>query len=277
MPSPILIVALEGWIDAGLASGTALTVLEASVETDILATFDGDELIDQRARRPQLEIVNGVHESLHFPEPVLRLGTDRLGSGVAVLSGPEPDLRWHAFADAVVGLARELEVRLVVGFGGFPAAAPHTRPVRLAATASSPELAAQVGFIGGRLEVPSGVNGVIEFACGAAGIPSIGLWARVPHYCAAMAFPPAALALLDGLAAVSGLVIETEELRIAAEVGRHKVDELLAENEEHLAMVRDLERRTDEAEGRPEDLGGPLPSGDELAAEMERFLRGERS
>jgi hypothetical protein len=273
---PVLVVAMEGWIDAGLAASTASAILLESLETEIMASFDGDELIDQRARRPQMRIADGVHAGLSFQEPVLRVGTDRLGSGVALLVGPEPDFRWRGFSAAVLELVTELDVRLVVGFGGFPAAAPHTRPVRLAATASSAELAEKVGFISGVIDVPSGANGAIEVACAGVGIPAVGLWARVPHYCAAMAFPPAALALLDGLAAVSGLVIDTAELREAAEAGRRNVDELVAANPEHVAMVRELEERVDDSEGLPPDLGlGIVPSGEEIAAEFERYLRDE--
>jgi hypothetical protein len=274
-PSPVLVVALDGWVDAGLAGATAMTSLLEAVETRSYAVFDSEELLDQRARRPKLKIVDGINEELDWPQVTLSVGTDRLGSGIAMLAGPEPDMRWQSFSDAVAELATALGVRLMVGFGGFPAGAPHTRPVKLAATASNGQLAQQIGFISGSIDVPAGIEAAIERACSNVGIPSVGLWARVPHYVAAMPFPAAAVALLNGLAIVSGLVIDSHLLAEAAEAARKKVDELIAQSSEHQAMVRQLEQQIDELEGTPAVLDDrTVPSGDEIAAELERYLRG---
>lgn len=274
--TPVLVVALEGWVDAGLTAATAVTGLLETVDTEIYAVFDGEELIDQRARRPRLRISDGINEELSWAEPIVRVGTDRLGSGIAILTGPEPDFRWRGFSAAVREMAVAMGTRLMVGFGGFPAAAPHTRPIKLASTASSPALAQQVGFIGGTIEVPAGVEAALEQALAAGGIPAVGLWARVPHYVAAMPFPSAAMALLDGLAAISGLVIDSDVLADAAEAAQRKVDELIGQSAEHSQMIRQLEASLDELEGAPIDMApGQMPSGDELAAELERYLRGE--
>jgi predicted ATP-grasp superfamily ATP-dependent carboligase len=106
-----------------------------------------------------------------------------------------------------------------------------------------------------------------------AGIPAIGLWARVPHYVAAMPYPEASVVLLEGLAKVSDVVVDTSALQEAADATRQRLDELVANSPEHSAMVRQLEARADvEADPAP-DSWGNLPSGDELAAEVERFLR----
>ncbi len=275
-PSPVLVVALDGWVDAGLAGGTAMASLLEAVETWPYAVFDSEELLDQRARRPKLKIADGINEGLEWPRVILSVGADRLGSGIAMLAGPEPDMRWQSFSDAVAELATALEVRLMVGFGGFPAAAPHTRPVKLAATSSSNQLAQKIGFIPGAIDVPAGIQAVIELACSKAGIPSVGLWARVPHYVAAMPFPAASVVLLDGLASLSGLVIDSHLLAEAADAAREKVDELIAQSSEHQEMVRQLEQQIDELEGTPampDDR--TVPSGDEIAAELERYLRGQ--
>ncbi|MHB1988900.1 MAG: proteasome assembly chaperone family protein [Acidimicrobiales bacterium] len=274
-PNPVLVVALEGWVDAGMAARTALTALVETIELQPYAVFDGEELIDLRARRPQLRIVDGVSESLTFSQPVMQVGTDRLGSGIALLSGPEPDFRWRHFAASVLELAQQMEARMLIGLGGFPAGAPHTRPVRLAATASSPQLAQVVGYIGGTLEVPAGVQAALEQAFAIGGIPAVGLWARVPHYVSAMPFPPASLALLDGIAAVSGLVIDSEVLAEAAEAARRKVDELIDQSPEHSAMVRQLETNVDVMEGAPAITEDDIASGEEIAAVLERYLRGD--
>jgi predicted ATP-grasp superfamily ATP-dependent carboligase len=207
---------------------------------------------------------------------MLRVGTDPVGAGVALLTGPEPDMKWRSFAADVAALALALDVRLMVGMGGFPAGAPHTRPVKLAATASDVELAKQVGFIPGVIEVPAGIQAALERACSSQGIPSVGLWARVPHYVAAMPFPAASVALLDGLASLSGLVIDTDPLVEVADEACRKVDELISQSSEHQAMVRQLEQQIDVLEGTPVDIDDrTVPSGDEIAAELERYLRGQ--
>jgi len=271
---PVLIVAMEGWIDAGAGAATALAHLLTEVPSEVLATFDADELVDYRSRRPLLRISDGVDVGLTWREPELRLGHDAGGNDVLFLVGPEPDSRWHAFTAAVVELAQELGVRLVVGLGAFPAPVPHTRPVKLAATATNSELASEVGFVGGTIDVPAGVQAALELAFGEAGIPALGLWARVPHYVSAMAYPPAAAALVEGLASIADLALDAGPLHAAADATRQQVDELIAKSGEHLAMVRQLEASLDHAEGNPLAIG-QMPSGDEIAAELERFLRGE--
>ncbi len=273
---PVVIAVLDGWVDAGMAARTALGALVETISFQPYAVFDDEDLIDLRARRPQLRIVDGVSESLSFERPVMQVGRDRLGSGIALLSGPEPDFRWRRFAASVLEIAQQMDARMLIGLGGFPAGAPHTRPVRLAATASSPQLAQLVGYVDGTIEVPAGVQAALERAFTTGGIPAVGLWARVPHYVSAMPFPPASLALLDGIAAVSGLVIDSDVLKEAAEAARRKVDELIEQSPEHSAMVRQLETNVDVLEGLPSLNDRDVPSGDEIAAELERYLRGDQ-
>jgi len=190
--------------------------------------------------------------------------------------GPEPDFNWRAFTDAVVGLARSWRVRMVVGLGAFPAPAPHTRPVKLAATApaESANLVEQVGIVQGELEVPAGVSSALEMAFGAIGIPAVSLWARVPHYVAGMPFPEASAALIEGLASVGSLSLDSSSLRRAGDSSRRQVDGLIADNADHQDMVRKLEENIDASEGNAMGVD-EVPSGDEIAAELERFLRGE--
>jgi len=274
---PVLVVALEGWVDAGLGAAAAVATLLAEADDEPLVTFDGDHFLDQRARRPVARIVNGVTVELTWPRTELRLGHDAAGADVLYLVGPEPDFHWRQFVDAVVELANGYGVRLVVGLGAFPAPAPHTRPVKLAATAPPPsaELVQRVGVVQGELEVPAGVQAALELGFGDAGVAAVSLWARVPHYVAALPFPEASAALVDGLAAVSGLVLDSSGLRSAADSSRRQVDQLIAGNPEHLAMVRKLEESIDASEGNA--LGvEEVPSGEEIAAELEKFLRGEQ-
>jgi len=273
---PLLVMCMEGWIDAGSASANAVAQLLGSMPHELVATFDPDELIDFRARRPTLRIVNGVDKELRWPELQLHSATNRTGRTVLILSGPEPDMRWHRFTAEMVALASRLEVELVVGLGAFPAPVPHTRPVRLVGTSTEAALAARVGYLPASIDVPSGVQGALEMSFGEAGIPAVGLWARVPHYVAAMPYPAASAALLDGLARIAEVEVDTSGLQAAAAATGQQIAQLIAASEEHSAMVSQLEAQHD-SEQQPEALTdfGELPSGDELAAELERFLRGE--
>jgi hypothetical protein len=276
LSAPVLVVAMEGWLDAGLGAANAAELLMEHPPATPVVTFDADHFLDLRARRPVARIVDGVTTELQWPKTQLRHGHDQAGADVLFLVGPEPDYHWREFVDAVVSLAMRYDVRLVVGLGAFPAPAPHTRPVRLAATAppGSADLAAAVGVVHGEIEVPAGVLAALELGMGEAAIPTVSLWARVPHYVSAMPFPMASAALVDGLAAVSGLVLDATVLRAAGDRARSQVDELIAGNPEHSAMVSKLEEAIDASEGNPLGLEA-VPSADELAAELEHFLRGE--
>ena len=175
----------------------------------------------------------------------------------------------------MVALGLRLGVELVVGLGAFPAPAPHTRPVRLAATASNEELAGRVGFLPATMEVPAGAQAVLEVAFGEAGVPSIGVWARVPHYAAGTPYPEASAVLLDKLGDLTGISIDTDALREAGRKARDQIQALIEASEEHSAMVRQLEQQQDNELGLAATEFTHLPTGDEIAAELERFLRGE--
>ena len=274
---PVLIVGLEGWIDAGIAASTAVATLLETIPTEVLATFDTEYFIDQRARRPLARIVDGVTTELTWPEIQIRYGRDPDGADVLFLVGPEPDFHWSDFVDVVTDAAGRFDVRLVVGLGAFPAPTPHTRPVRLIGTApaASKHLLALVGSVTGELEVPAGIGTALELGFAEVDMDILTLWARVPHYVASMPYPQAAATLIDGLARVSGLTLDAGPLRAAAEEARQRVDELVTNNPEHSSMVQRLEAAADQSEGT--SLGEELPSGEELAAELEKFLRGEAS
>ncbi|MGH9047190.1 MAG: proteasome assembly chaperone family protein [Acidimicrobiales bacterium] len=273
---PVLVVALEGWVDAGLGAATAVASLLAASNSDLIATFDSDHFLDQRARRPVVRLVNGVNTEMTWPQTQLRAAPDGAGNDVLYLVGPEPDFHWRGFVDAIVELSQRFGVRMVVALGAFPAPAPHTRPVRLIATAppTCTELIDRVGRTRGELEVPAGVSSALEVGCSDAGLDVVSLWARVPHYVAAMTFPEASAALVEGLASIAELQFDSSELRRAADASRRQVDDVISTNREHVEMVRKLEQVVDSSEGNPLGIE-TLPSGDELAAELEKFLRGE--
>jgi proteasome assembly chaperone (PAC2) family protein len=278
LKEPVLIVALDGWIDAGYGAAAAVGHLKSQIRTHRLVTFDIDELIDQRARRPVMRLVNGVNESLKWPRLQIRHGRDPLGQDILVLTGPEPDFRWHGFVRAVLDISERLGVRLCVGFGAFPAPAPHTRAVTLGSTATNDELAGQVGFVDATFEIPAGMQAALERGFADAGKPAVGVWARVPHYVATMPFPAASAAVLDCLTRLTGLVVDTDELHARGRESIAQIDSLVANNPEHMEMVRNLEAQVDaeaaQRSGSNDSMfTDNLPTGDELAAELEKFLR----
>jgi proteasome assembly chaperone (PAC2) family protein len=270
LDDPVLVMGLDGWIDAGMASTNALGTILEDLDTETVATFDADALLDHRARRPTMHLVAGVNTGLTWPSIELRLAADLDGSDVLFLVGAEPDHRWRAFSRSVVDLALEFDTRMLVGLGSYPAPAPHTRPTRLITTATSAELAQVVGEAHGDIDVPAGVHAAIERTAAEVGLPSISLWAQVPHYAAAMPFPGAAAALVDGLWTAAGLRFALGTLRDDDRTTRERLDTLVANSDEHVEMVHQLEAHYDAVE----EVGpGPLPSGDDLAAELERYLR----
>jgi proteasome assembly chaperone (PAC2) family protein len=269
LDAPVLIVALDGWIDAGFGGATALASIMRQVETSTIVEFDADYLLDHRARRPTMRLENGINTGLTWPSIELQAMTDLDGNDAVLLVGYEPDHAWRAFSDAVTTLALELGVRLVTGLGAYPAPVPHTRPTGVVSTATSAELARQVGSVPGRIDVPAGVLAAIERCCAEQGLPAVGLWAQVPHYAAAMPYPAAAAALVHALHRVCGLRFDATELVDEARATGARLDELVSGSAEHIELVRQLERQVDAVET------GELSqvSGDELAAELERFLR----
>jgi len=272
---PVLVLGLEGWVDAGGAANQAVSTLAEAFPRELVATFDSDALIDHRSRRPVLRISHGIYGQVAWPELRLYSQTQTGGRSLLILSGPEPDLRWHQWSAEVVALGQRLGAEMVIGLGAFPAPVPHTRPVRLTAVANSEPLAGRIGFIPATIDVPASAQSVLESSFGQAGVPTVGLYARVPHYVAASPYPDASAALLDKLAELTGLHIDTSALHEAGQLTRQRIQALIEVSEEHQDMVRKLEAQHDSefTEPAPEALN--LPSGDEIAAELEKFLREE--
>lgn len=270
LDAPALVVALDGWIDAGFGAARAVDVLVEQSESTHVASFDTDTLLDFRARRPVMHLIDGVNTGLTWSTIELHALRSPNGTDVLLLTGAEPDHAWHSFADAVLTLATDFGVRIQVGLGSFPAGVPHTRPVNLSATASTAELAAEFGFIQGTIDVPAGVEAVIEQRFASIDMPAIGIWSQVPHYASTFPYPAASARLIDGLNQITGADFAWDSLTDDIVGTRTRIDTLIRNNPEHVAMLQQLESQADEA---TEAQISNLPSGDDLAEELERFLR----
>lgn len=277
MHQPHLVVMLTGWIDASGAGAAAMEALESDCDARPLVSFDDDLYIDYRARRPRLELRSGVSARLVWSSPELLHGRDSNGADVLLLNGPEPDMAWHRFAATVAGLAEQFGVRTMSSLGAYPFATPHTRPAAISTTSPSRDVVSSLGFRVSSIDVPAGVAAAIEQTTHDRGIRSVGIWAQVPHYVAAMSYPAASVALLDALELVTGIAVPARDLRRESVLQRERLDRLIESNDEHREMLARLEQAFDE-NGNDTNVVVlsdelELRSGEELADEVERFLR----
>ena len=266
---PVLIVQLDGWIDAGGSAAEAMRRIRDATEPTVVARFDTEWLIDHRARRPTMHIIEGVNTGLEWPVIEIATSRDRNDHDLLLLHGAEPDHNWRTFVDTVVEFAVDRGVTRMIGLGAYPAAVPHTRPSRLSVTASTTELAGDGDYANASLDVPGGVESALEIALARAGIPTVGLWAQVPHYISTSPYPEASRALIEGLKDAVGIDVDAGPLAERAVIARGRLDELIADEDSHQEMVAELERRHDEAAGAQDEI----PSTEDLAAQVEQFLR----
>jgi predicted ATP-grasp superfamily ATP-dependent carboligase len=263
---PFLVMHLTGWTDAGLAGQTAMTFLRARWNAEQLGEFDSDELIDYRARRPIVRLASGSIEAVTWTPIELLRGTTVGGTRDAVLLvGPEPDLRWRAFGDRVTQACEELGITEVFGLGAFPAPALHSDPVLVVSTSADPDLAGRLPTVPAMVELAGGVQSVLEERLHRAGIPAMGMWARVPPYLAGGSHPPAALALVRTLERLAGVAVDTTELEAASKEHLEQVEQAIRERPQIAEFVDQIRGMVEQGEQR-------VPSGDEIAAELERFL-----
>ncbi|MPZ69501.1 MAG: PAC2 family protein [Actinobacteria bacterium] len=272
--SPILIAAFQGWNDAGESATFAARHLQEVWGAEKVASVDPEEFFDFQSVRPQVELVDGLTRSISWPSNEL-FGARLEGDNDAlILIGTEPSLRWRAFSDLIVELVGERDVSLVVTLGALLADVPHSRPVPITGTAVDPDLILKLDLQRSRYEGPTGIVGVLQDAFGKAGVQSASLWAAVPHYLAVSPNPKAALALVESTARLIGAAADIGELVAATTDYEERIDEIVETDDDIKEYVRLLESRSDDDGADPEELdSSQLPSGDALAAELERFLR----
>src|SRR5712691_9174985 len=266
---PVLVAAFRGWNDGGQGASLAGGYLAKTWRAARFAEIDPETFFDFQATRPHVSLTDGDTRRIDWPDNAFyHAGIPTAGRDSVLLLGIEPNLRWRTFAGLVVDLARDLGVELVITLGSLLADVPHTRPSPVTGGATDPELIERLGRQRSRYEGPTGIVGVLHDACSRANVPSVSLWAAVPHYVSLAPSPRAALALCQRLGDILGTEINTAELDEAAERYSEQVSEAVASDDETAAYVAELEQRAeliDEEEN--------LPSGDSLAAELTRFLR----
>jgi proteasome assembly chaperone (PAC2) family protein len=269
---PVLISAFRGWNDGGQAATLAAGYLARLWEAEKFADIDPELFVDFQATRPHVSLDEGQTRRIEWPENTFfRARVPGTNRDAIVLVGVEPNYRWRTFTDLVADLARDLGVELVVTLGALLADVPHTRPAPVTGAATDPKLVDDLGLQLSRYEGPTGIVGVLLDACRRAGIPSVSLWAAVPHYVSLAPSPRAARALCERLATVLGIEIDVSELSEAESSYVEQVSQAVASDAETAAYVEELEQRADSLDWLEES--GELPSGEALAAEIARFLR----
>ena len=277
---PILVQALDGFVDAGGGRRLAREHLLGALDSEPLVSFDVDQLLDYRSRRPEMTFTRDHWDGYAAPALSVDVLRDLDGTGFLLLYGPEPDVQWERFIAAVGQLVADLDVRMMIGLNSIPMAVPHTRTATVIAHGTPQELVADYPKWLPTIQVPASVGNLLEYRLGGAGTPSCGFAVAVPHYLAHLDYPDSAHTLLTCLARAGGLTLPTEALAHAADVVRANVDQQVAESEELATVVHTLEQQFDQvAEGRSSGLGNGLladgarlPTADELGAEFERYL-----
>lgn len=260
---PVLVVALTGWVDAGVAGEGAVTALrELAAGDDTFGTLDLTDVLDLQQTRPTARFVEGGLRVIEWPR--IEFVHGRAGRDVIVVHGPEPSLRWPAVASEIVEVARRLGVVDAVTLGGMPALVSHRRPLPVLATATTRSLAQEAGVLRPDYFGPTGMQTILQHALGAGGIPCVGLWVQVPQYVSGSPSPPAVHALLARAAEHLRLDLDLTRLETRARKYCDRVEEGLASRPDVKDIVDRLDRDS-----------GPVPSGDELVNEIEQFLRSQ--
>jgi hypothetical protein len=263
----VVIASFDGWVDAAEAASSA--VGQIADKASLVATFDPDAIFDYRSRRPVLDVLDGRLSDLHWPELAIRHASVG-GRDLLIFTGAEPDLRWQELAADVATLCRELGVAQWVSLGSVPGAVAHTMPVPVMTTASQDDLLEPGSARGpeGLLRVPSAVLSALEMAVSETGIPAVGFFAQVPPY-ASIGYAAASIALLERLGRHLQIDLPMDGLREEEREQRARYDAAVSSD----AMLKQTVEQLESVAGDIDEER--LPSGDELAREIQRFLRGQ--
>ncbi|HHW82920.1 MAG TPA: PAC2 family protein [Actinomycetales bacterium] len=263
---PILVVAFEGWNDAGSAATTAVDLLADEWEADLVDVVDGDGYYDLQVNRPIVSRDEDGNRIITWPGTDVMLGHLPSGRRVVLMHSVEPSLRWRSFVEDLLEVADTYGATEVYTLGALLADVPHTRNLPTNATSSSSEVRERLGLRTSEYEGPTGIVGVFDSLATARGYDAVSLWVSVPHYVSDMPSPKAAAALISALAAMLEVPVELPELAEEAERWESAVTELTSDNPEIEGYVAQLESTRDAAESAE-------ATGDAIAAEFERYLR----
>lgn len=264
---PVMVAAFEGWNDAGEAASGAIAHLREVWSAEPLTELDPEEYYDYQVNRPHISLDESGVRQLTWP--TTRIFIARLPltvRDIVLVQGIEPNMKWQQFTREILGLAAELDVRMVVTLGALLSDTPHTRPVPVTGTCTDAAMGAQLGLEPSQYEGPTGIVGVLQDACARFGIPSASFWAAVPHYVAQPPCPKATLALIRRVEDLLDVPVPLGDLVEDARAWEVGVDELASDDEEIAEYVKHLEESRDTA-----DL--PEASGEAIAREFERYLR----
>ncbi|MDR6865297.1 PAC2 family protein [Phycicoccus sp. 3266] len=275
----VLVLALGGFMDAGHTQKLLTEHLLSTGESTVVASFDADQLLDYRSRRPTM--VFDTNRWVSYEDPCLALHrlTDRDGTPYLLLTGPEPDFQWERMAEAIRQLVVALGVDLVVTAHGIPMAVPHTRPIGMTSHATDPRLIPLQENPFGRVQVPGSLASLVELRLGESGHDAIGFAVHVPHYLAQAEFADGAVTALNAILAATGLNLPIDDLVAQAGLNRAEIAREVEGSEEVAQVIAALERQYDtflEGRQKPSLLAtdvSDLPSADEIGAEFEQFLR----
>jgi len=274
---PVLIAAFRGWNDAGEAASFAASHLGRVWSAEQIASIDPEEFYDFQAVRPNVRLVEGMTREITWPtNEFFAAKLEGSARDAIILVGTEPNTRWRTFVSLILDQARKHEVSLVLTLGALLADVPHSRPVPITGSAVDQELIERLGLVRSRYEGPTGIVGVLHDTFAKAGISSASLWAAVPHYLAVTPNPKAALALVGQATKLIGADADVSALEAASTEYEQRVTELVASDDDVEAYVKLLEERSDD---RAREMIDPLamPTGEDLAAELERFLEERES
>jgi len=274
---PILLLAFTGWNDAGTAASFAARFLTQRFAAHKFASLDPETFYNFVEHRPMVRLRNGEREITWPVNEFLYARDPGLVQDIVIGLGVEPDLRWRAYMDAIMHIVQTCKVELVVTLGALLADVAYSRPVRLTGTASDSMLAQRLNLSVSRYEGPTGIVGVLNDACKRRGLPAISIWANVPHYIQASPNVKAALAIVRRVLTLLDFSTDLSDLERASADFDKRVTDVLATDAKMAEYVRRLEERHDEDDDEEShDETDALPSGEELARELEQFLREQR-
>ena len=280
LTDPVLIVAFAGWNDAGNAATHAAEFLVKGLQARKFAGIDPEEFYDFSETRPQVRLKEGLYREIKWPaNDFFYSTTPALRRNLILGVGIEPQLKWKTYSAAILDLAKQCGVNLVITLGALLADVAYSRPVRVVGFSSDPTLASQIQVTPSRYEGPTGIVGVFNDACRQASVTSASFWANVPHYISATPNPKAALALVERLESFLQFSIETAELSTQAFDFDAKVAQAVSENPNMAAYVKQLEER-DQEEGvgletapKGKGNGNGHANGHDMEDALQRFLQ----